>query len=800
MDLIHVVQLALVILAAGLAACVFAHFIGKKSWTAVSFIAAAFIWLALVILRYPVQTHPINIFERHLVTFIEALKYFSLSKPFLPLTLDPLPAHLSEYYCLEIVLSVAAPACTAVVVLALLQKAGRVRRWLMPWRPVYYFSELNEKSYALARNISTVKRTGKALLFTPILVFCKVDPRDNGNTLRFRNEARELDAVFYADPIYAIPKADPWFREVKVFLIDMDENANMSSALKMKDWIIGVDREDHTSGHTDSDLLVFSTENSAELLFNRLLNEVKSSRIRILTKRVSKEDIQALPKGIRAELKQKAIEDTAPGSNPKPLLHKLLTQKAAEMLFDREESRLNLHLINETRQVTQKLLLEHPLYEAVYDTTEEDHISVLVVGCGYLGTQFLKTAMLCGMMDSYSFDIQVIDQQADHLKKQFLHDHPFLRNPDELPEAITDFEKNYIAPKFHQAMVCTEEFDRILTDHCEKCNYIVVTTGDDELNVTTAQYLQRWYARKAINDGSKITAAPLLFAAVRSPERYDTLKTLEEPRFRLFANNMEIYSVDDLLERPLDTVAAMFHTCYNGKEKTYDKNQLLQWNNNMQQDSKRRLLRMPLMIQRSNQIVALHSLYKLQDLLHWCSRAYPDTEMSLSLTECTRKSPQKAFFLFVRLIKNRGTALYDLEHRRWTLFHALNGWSLYPHKSLFDRLKQTTDVWHTDRKIHKDNDARLHGCMIPTEELQKFAQKLGEHTGNTYDFEGNDRAMCVASLFAWLELAVDEETSHTIRAAILDSMPKASEKVTIQAMLDHIYAMDPEVIREPATV
>lgn len=799
MDLLNVVRLALTILAAGVVACVIAHFIGKKSWTTVSIIAAAFIWLALVVLRYPVQTHPVNTFERHLVTFIEALKYFSLSKPFAVLNITPLPEHTAEYYCTEIVLSVAAPACTAVVVLALLQQAGRVRRWLMPWRPVYYFSELNEKSYALARNISAIKRTGKALLFTPILVFCKVDPRDNGNTLRFRNEARELDAVFYADPIYAIPKADPWFREVKVFLIDMDENANMSSALKMKDWIIGVDREDHTSGHTDSDLLVFSTEDSAELLFNRLLNEVKSSRIRILSKRVTKEDIQALPKEVRAELKQKALDSTAPGSSHKPLFHKLLTQAAAEMLFDREESRLNLHLINETRQVTQKLLLEHPLYEAANNNAAED-ISVLVVGCGYLGTQFLKNAMLCGMMDSYSFEIQVIDQQAAQLEKQFLHDHPFLIDPSNVTDATTDFAKNFMAPKFHQAMVCTEEFDRILTDHCGKCNYIVVTTGDDELNVTTAQYLQRWYAQKAIHDNSKSAVIPLLFAAVRSPERYDTLKTLEEPRFRLFANNMEIYSVDDLLERPLDTVAAMFHSCYNGKEKTYDKNQLLQWNNTMQQDSKRRLLRMPLMIQRSNQTVALHSLYKLQDLLHWCSKTYPDVEMTLSLAECAKKSPQRAFFLFVRLIKSRGAALYDLEHRRWTLFHALNGWNLYPHDALFARLTQDPDVWHTARKLHKNNDARLHGCMIPTGELEPFAQKLNAHTGNTYDFEGNDRAMCVASLFAWLELDVDDETAHAIRIAILNSMPEKPEKVTIQAMLDHICAMDPEAIREPAAV
>lgn len=761
------------ILFAGVVVCALMHFLGKRSWNTVSIAAAAFIWVALVVLRYPVQTHPIDVFERHLVTFIEALKYFSFSKSFAPLADALVTESVSQYYFMEIVLSVAAPACSAVLVLALLQQSGRLRPVLMFWRPVYYFSELNEKSFTLAKNISTVKRGGTDSFFKPLLVFCKVDNRDTGDSLQFRNEARKLDAIFYDDPIYALRLFDPWSREVKVFLIDRDEHANMSNLLKLKNWIISEGQEDRNAHRTDSDVLVFTTEASAELLFDKLLEEIKSSRIRFLKKRVSQDQIAAYIQ----ENKKHLIKSAKQSQNTHPSIDEIIRELAlrdiVEEDFRKEESRVNLHLINETHLVTQNLLLEHPLYEAVSPDSQTDHISVLVVGCGYLGTQFLKTAMLCGMMDSYSFQIQVIDQQAAALEEQFFHDHPFLDQPSKVLKNRPDGKRPAIAPVFHQAPVCTKAFDDILKEHCAECNYIVVTTGDDHLNMITAQYLQRWYARQAVTNGSSNT--PLLFAAVRNPERFSMLKTLETKQFHLFANNMELFSVEGLVNRRLDAAAAMFNNSY---VKKADFRNLLLWDPEIRQDSKRWLLQTSLMTQQSNQIVALHSLYKLHDLEHFY-RCKPLSKEN--------DTPESKFRRYAELMQHRGDALYDLEHRRWALFHALNGWDLYPHETIFALLKDHPEMVKQNRKVHRNEAAQLHGCMIPTQQLPAFAERLSNaHVNPKPDFQGNDRAMCVASLFAWLILEVEPQAAEAIRAECLKHTDQNSPKITTQNMLDII--------------
>ena len=751
--LARAVLISQLILATGIAVCALAHFLGKRSWTTVSAFAAGFIWAALVVLRYPVQTYPIDILERHLVTFLEALKYFSIGKAFSPIDSSLITDSVSQFYFMEITLSVAAPLCSAVLVLTLLQRVGRIRRILMPWRPVYYFSELNEKSFALAKNIHGIKRQGIDWFRSPILIFCKVDSRDTGDALRFRNEARKLDAVFYEGSIDTIPKSDPWFREVKVFLIDMDEDANVSNLLKLKPWISGNGQLDQNPRRTDSDLLVFSTDPAAELLYDNLLKELRDERIRFLVRQVTEEDIKAVPDDIQKEIKQRESNDQA--------IRNALIRAAACQLYDKEEARLNLHLINETHLVTQKLLLEHPLFEAV-PAGGTPHISVLVVGCGYLGTQFLKNAMLCGMMERYTFQIQVIDQHAKQLDAQFFHDHPFLKRPGRVFKTNTR-----AAPVFHEAPVCTEAFDRVLEENCSQCNYIVVATGDDQLNILTAQHLRRWYARQALEQDTPVY--PFIFAAVRNSERFATLKPLETNQFHLFANNMELFSVDGLIDRKLDAAAAMFNSCYDKSH--YLKEPLLLWNQDIRQESKRHLLRKPLMIQRSNQSVALHSLYKLHDLA----------------------GSEKDFRTYAAMIDDQDSnTLCDLEHQRWTLFHALNGWDVYDHDIIFATLEKNPKLLKQGKKVHKDEFIRLHGCMISTEELPAFESKLyNAGVRPRPDFLGNDRAMCVASLFAWLILKADPDTAQQIRNELLMGVDNKTSQISIPELLKLIKKQIP---------
>lgn len=697
---------------------------GKPALTMTAIVAIGLALIALRMFYYSEKTD--NPFLQFLVSTMDAIRYFAMGKVFDPSQSWRENPYYTAYCTMEILLSVIAPLCTATVLASLLRTIlDQVRLTFRHSCPVYYFSELNERSMTLAKSLSNRDPADSSRKQKPKIIFCKADRSP------IRAEAQALGAVTVGDPIHLIRLPDPTVRQVRVFLMDDNEDNNIQSFLKMQDQLC-VPAAGEKKDRPESDFLVFSTQESAELVFDEAL-----------------------------------------------------------ALLDKNTLAYDLRLINETRQVTQQLLVDHPLFEAA-EAAGNNRISVLVVGCGYLGTQIVKTAMVCGMMDSYDFRIQVIDDQADRLERQFLHEHPFLAQPSRIFPAGDDPQRPALAPAFYQANVCTTSFDAVLEAHCANCNYIVVATGDDQLNITTALYLRRWYTRRVLCEKETENVNPLIFAAVRSPERYRGMKELERSnradsgycgKLYLFANNMEIYSDRHILHRPLDSAAAMLNSCYSHVKKTYDERNILNWNDEVHRVSKQRLLRLPVMTQRSNQLTALHSLYKMQDLLQWSkNEGIENGEIHYSLTAAAQEDITHTFFRLARLMNKRGTPLHDLEHRRWTLFHALNGWLLYPHDQLFAQLSHSTGA----AKPHKNTAARLHGCMIPSSELNAFAAKLKEKTGTRQDFKKNDQVMCLASLFIWMELSMEPDVADTLISRIRENL---SEDQASREMLDQLRAI-----------
>lgn len=718
----------------------------KKAGKGVLTMAAmATIALALMSLRMFYYSEKINdAILCVLVSAMDAIRYFAMGKSFDPSASWYSNGYYHAYSAMEISLSVIAPLFTATVLASVISMiSDRIR---LSWRssgPVYFFSELNERSLTLAKDLRKAKPAAGEK--KPKLVFCKV----TGNT-PLRPEAKDLGAVFIDEPIHMLKRPDAVSRQVRVFLIDDEEENNIQTFLKMQDWLCDPAAAKAKS-RPESDFLVFSTQESAELVFSESLK-----------------------------------------------------------LLDKRTLAYHLQLINETRQVTQQLLVDHPLYEAVHSGNKR--ISVLVVGCGYLGMQVVKTAMVCGMMDSYPFEIQVIDDQAERVKRQFFHENPFLEGytnifpcdpgeecpeyPDPENPGETKRVPPAIAPKFHTANVCDDRFDHVLQKYCSHSNYIVVATGDDQLNITTAQYLRRWYTRQVLCGNGSQNTEPLVFAAVRSPERYSGMKELEKSnragsgycgKLYLFANNMEIYSAEHILHRRLDYAAAMLNHCYNTVKNAYEEREMVNWDAESRRSSKQQLLHLPVMTQRSNQLTALHSLYKLQDLLQWSKdNQLEPGETCHSLAECAKTDPEHTFFRLARLIDKRGYPLHDLEHRRWTLFHALNGWLLYPHDQLTKHLDARTTPIGPREKVHKNEAARLHGCMIPTNQLDEFSQSLAKYTKRNEDFQKNDRIMCLASLFTWLELSVDRQKAE---ALLLMLRTRLAEDQSATEMLDQIRAI-----------
>ncbi|MBR2889754.1 MAG: hypothetical protein IKC09_05715 [Oscillospiraceae bacterium] len=712
--------------------------------------ASAVIFLGALALRLPVQPAGLSFLEQLALAAVDALRYFTMDVPYEAIGFSGSELLSAWYRYLDVTLNFVAPLCTTMILLSVLQMLGWVRFRLCFWRPVYCFSELNERSFAMANSVMEDWSTGKGDFFKPVLVFFKTEPHDDSVELQYRAEAQRLGAAFYRDPIHAVRLPDPWLRRVKVFLIDKDEDSNMGTATRMKDWICPNRKRRFPGHYTDSDILVFSTRESSEIVFDKLLAELKTRRERLLGQRRAK----------------------------------------------REDARIDLHLVNETKLIAQKLLWEHPLYETLESPTGDD-ISMLMVGGGRLGMEILRTAMVCGVMDTCRFHATVIDAEGERLRRQFQHTY------GSLPESIRD------AVKFREADVDCTSFDRLLEDPELEPNYIVVATGDDERNVTTAQFLQRYYARRTIRDGDLLKAPKKIYVAIRDQGRYEALEALRADGLELFGCHADIFRREVVLDRPIDRVAMLFHSAYNARGKTLDPTLMLPRTQNpfqwyltrllnlwepMKRSAKHRYYSLSAVDLHSNQIVVMHSIYKFRDMLYrnGCLKQYQ---------EDLGKDPARAFALLVWLMSDDRETLYRLEHRRWEVFQTLDGWQPFP----LDRIEVYAAAQTEGKQAlpglnqHKHMIARLHGCLTPYDALPPLAEKLNTLYGLTgekqKEFLEYDRVMCVNSLIAWLDLVADQTKVENLRNLVREILTQALDeegKSSADRTLNYLKAHFPD--------
>lgn len=721
------------LLAGGLGICSYAILRGFRQRDLMLAVSAV-VFLGALVLRLPVQAE-VSMPERIALSAVDALRYFTMDVPYVPVEIGGNAILTLWYRYLDVSLNFVAPLCTTMILLSVLQMLGWVRFRLCFWRPVYCFSELNERSFALAKSVMEDWNSGDGDFFKPVLVFFKTEPHDDSVELQYRAEAQRLGAAFYREPIHAVRLPDPWLRRVKVFLIDRDEDINMGTATRMKDWI-APNRKRRFPGHyTDSDLLVFSTKESSEVVFDKLLAELKGRR------------------------------------------EKLLGKLAAEQ----EDARIDLHLINETKLIAQKLLWEHPLYGAL-ETPAGGEISMLMVGGGRLGMEILRTALVCGVMDSCSFRVTVVDANGEEIRRQFRHTY------GELPECVRD------AVRFRQADVYSTDFDRLLEDPELAPNYIVVATGDDERNVTTAQFLQRYYARRDIRNGDVIKKLRRIHVAIRDQGRYEALEALREDGLDLFGCHADIFCREMLLDRPIDRVAMMFHSAYNSVTKPMDPElmlpriqspiqwyliRLVNWWDPVKRSAKHRYYSLAAVDLHSNQLVVMHSIYKFRDLLY-------QNEMVEEYESLLRKDPNRAFALLVWLMHDRRDAVYRLEHRRWEVFQTLDGWQPFTQDRIreYAQAQNETEERLPGLNVHKHMLARLHGCLTDYDALAPLADNVNAWYAleNKKEFLEYDRIMCVNSLFAWLDLVAETDRVKELRNQVRKTMEQA--QITREACAD----------------
>ncbi len=175
---------------------------------------------------------------------------------------------------------VLAPIFTFGFVLSLFKNVSAYLKYLgMYFKPVYAFSELNEKSLVLARDI---KRNNK----NAAIVFTDVFDDNEENIYELMEQARKIGAVCFKKDILLVNfKRHSAKKPISFFAIGRNETENLNQSLKLIE---------NYKMREDTHLYIFSTKIESELLLTaidkgkikvRRINEVQSLVNRILYER-----------------------------------------------------------------------------------------------------------------------------------------------------------------------------------------------------------------------------------------------------------------------------------------------------------------------------------------------------------------------------------------------------------------------------------------------------------------------------------------------------------------------------------
>ncbi|MBE6770195.1 MAG: hypothetical protein E7548_05520 [Ruminococcaceae bacterium] len=341
-----------------------------------------------------------------------------------------------------------------------------------------------------------------------------------------------------------------------------------------------------------------------------------------------------------------------------------------------QEEALKIRFIDEIALFCNNLIFNYPLYDVPNGKRE---IFVLLIGCGRLGTQMLKTVSWCGQIEGYTLKIRVLDKKAKGVKQEFYSLYPEMNNYD---------------IEFEDVEIESPEFESKVSAYAN-ASFVCVATGSDDLNLSTAENVYRIIRRNYSGE------TPPIFSRVRKTIKSNNFEEkgsyLKERNIHLFGTTASVFSNDTLFNSTLENLAFAVHLCYN-------------WALNEPKDSfvyKKALndFCTSEYSRRSSMAAALHISAKLGSCGIIAKGTLPTDSDLLKFEEILKDDVLK-----LTLVKN--------EHDRWNAFMRSEGFRTVD----FETVKKYAPL----TRSHKDEAAKLHPCIVSWEELDILQEQYNK--------------------------------------------------------------------------
>lgn len=362
-----------------------------------------------------------------------------------------------------------------------------------------------------------------------------------------------------------------------------------------------------------------------------------------------------------------------------------------------DKGNICLRFIDEISLFCNHLLFENPLYQLPEGRKD---ISVLIVGCGRMGMQMVKTVAWCGQMAGHELHVRVVDKDAQARKNLLYAQCPEL--------ALEEYDI-----QFYQGDIQSPEFDRMLAENFDP-TFVVVATGDDELNLSTADRIRAALRRKEC----RFRNDPAIFARVRSGIKTENLTCsgnnyLSRRNIRIFGSTESVFAHETLFNTTLERLALAVHLSYSGAIDAEPTDKVYQDACYAFETSE--------YSRRSSMATALHIPVKL----YGCGILDKNHH---DLTEAVAGR-------FEQLLQSQSAAELDkmaiAEHIRWNAFIRSEGYRCADQK--------TMEAYVSTVGHQRDDLSKLHPCLVDWMQLDNVASAYNNQMHTQKDFKDSDR-------------------------------------------------------------
>ena len=331
-----------------------------------------------------------------------------------------------------------------------------------------------------------------------------------------------------------------------------------------------------------------------------------------------------------------------------------------------ELKRDNIKVVSTNAILMREILWDYPLFSNMDNPCE---LTVSVLGVGEFGGYFAMNTLWCSVMPKCSLKLNLVD--CDN-RENILN-----RVSANLPDGYFDIEV------FNENINTNAFFEKVENTRLKNSDYILVATGDDDLNISISRRLRLHFERRGRH--------PFIITVLKNQSRYTILKSvLKKEGIEVTGGTENIYSYDKFFE---DRFFNRAFEVYRLVEETY--------NNSATVEGFYRQRQIDIF---SSYASAIHSKYKIYSL---CGGLDAKRE---EIDKCLAQNKQE---------------MTELEHKRWVIFETLKGYIGVPPEKLSKFLEQNA----LSGKIHKNEKLKMHACITDLKGLEKADKLIYEKFG-----------------------------------------------------------------------